>query len=185
MSYQYGYPQVPVRTDQRTPNAAVVAIAWICAVLTLLYMLPWAIAATRGKSNQAMIGVDIARVTNSINLAGWLPQANVSGNLTHYNSLPTSFVKNAGGTVVQQRTGVVNTFNPVLSVTQTIFNPALLYASRSADLYVHQAEQITDSTKIQCGIAVFWQVPLREVMAVVLLTRLWDMKVQGSRPDAR
>jgi len=36
----------------------------------------------------------------------------------------------------------------VLSVTQTIFNPALLYASRSADLYVHQAEQITDSTKI-------------------------------------
>jgi len=98
--------------------------------------------------NQAMIGVDIARVTNSINLAGWLPQANVSGNLTHYNSLPTSFVKNAGGTVVQQRTGVVNTFNPVLSVTQTIFNPALLYASRSADLYVQQAEQITDSTKI-------------------------------------
>ena len=98
--------------------------------------------------NQSLIGVDIAKTTNAINLAGWLPQANVSGNLTHYNTLPTSFVKNAGGTVMQQRTGVVNTFNPVLSVTQTIFNPSLLYAARSAHLYVEQAEQITDSTKI-------------------------------------
>jgi outer membrane protein TolC len=98
--------------------------------------------------NAAMIGVDIARVTNSINLSGWLPQAGIAGNLIHYNSLPTSFVKNAGGAVVQQRTGVVNSFIPTLSVTQTIFNPALLYASRSAGLYIDQAEQITDSTKI-------------------------------------
>jgi hypothetical protein len=58
MSYQYGYAlQAPVHTDQRPQNGAVVAIAWVCAVLTLLYMLPWAIAATRGKSNQAMVGV--------------------------------------------------------------------------------------------------------------------------------
>ena len=98
--------------------------------------------------NQSLIGVDIARTTNSINLAGWLPQANISGNLTHYNTLPTSFVKNSGGTVVEQKTGVVNTFNPILSVTQTIFNPSLFYAARSAHLYVQQAEQITDSTKI-------------------------------------
>jgi outer membrane protein TolC len=42
----------------------------------------------------------------------------------------------------------VNSFQPILSVTQTIFNPSLLYASRSAHLYVEQAEQITDSTKI-------------------------------------
>jgi hypothetical protein len=34
-----------------------VAIAWIAAVITLGYMLPWAIAATRGRSNQAAIGV--------------------------------------------------------------------------------------------------------------------------------
>jgi len=58
MSYQYGYaPQAPVRTDQRPQNGALVAIAWICTVLTMLYMLPWAIAASRGKSNQAMVGV--------------------------------------------------------------------------------------------------------------------------------
>ncbi|HXB93128.1 MAG TPA: TolC family protein [Puia sp.] len=98
--------------------------------------------------NQAMINVEVAKVTNSINLAGWLPQAGVSGNLTHYLTLPTSFVKNSGGTTVQQKTGVINTFVPVFSVTQTIFNPALMYASQSAHLYVRQAEQITDSTRI-------------------------------------
>lgn len=32
-------------------------IAWVLAVLTLGYMLPWAIAATRGKSNSGAIGV--------------------------------------------------------------------------------------------------------------------------------
>lgn len=44
-------------TDQRPPGTAVVTIAWIAAVLTLGYMLPWAIAATRGRSNQAAIGI--------------------------------------------------------------------------------------------------------------------------------
>jgi outer membrane protein TolC len=98
--------------------------------------------------NQALINVAIAKTTNSINLAGWLPQANVSANLTHYLTLPTSFVKNSGGTLVQQKTGVINTAVPVLTVTQTIFNPALLYTAQSAHLLVQQAEQITDSTRI-------------------------------------
>jgi outer membrane protein TolC len=98
--------------------------------------------------NQALLSVEIAKTTNSINLSGWLPQANVSANLTHYLTLPTSFVKNAGGATVQQKTGVINTAVPVFAVTQTIFNPALLYTSRSAHLLVQAAEQITDSTKI-------------------------------------
>jgi outer membrane protein TolC len=97
--------------------------------------------------NQAQLGEDIARATNAINLPGWLPQAGVSGNLQHYLTLPTTFVKN-NGVVIQQKAGVVNTFTPVLAVTQTIFNPALIYAGKSAPLYVEQAEQITDSTKI-------------------------------------
>ena len=98
--------------------------------------------------NQSLINISIARATNSINLSGWLPQANISANLTHYNTLPTSFVKNSGGTLVEQKTGVVNTFGPTLAVTQTIFNPSLFYAAKSARLYVTAAEQITDSTKI-------------------------------------
>jgi hypothetical protein len=45
-----------VMTDART-NGAEVAIAWILTVLTLGYMLPWAIAATRGKSNSWAVGL--------------------------------------------------------------------------------------------------------------------------------
>ncbi len=97
---------------------------------------------------QSLINIDIAKVTNSINLSGWLPQAGVSGNLTHYLELPTSFVSNSGGQQQKQKAGVVNTFIPSLSVTQAIFSPSLLYASKSASLYVQQAEQVTDSTKI-------------------------------------
>lgn len=105
--------------------------------------------------NQAVIGVAIVRAINAINTSGWLPQAGVSGNLTHYLSLPTNFIKNSStGVVSQQKTGVINTFTPVLSVTQTIFNPSLLYASKSASLYVRQAEQFTDSAKIDVIAAV-------------------------------
>ncbi|HMH32638.1 MAG TPA: TolC family protein [Puia sp.] len=98
--------------------------------------------------NQALINIDIAHTTNSINLSGWQPQANISANLTHYNTLPTAFIKNAAGQIMEQRTGVINSAAPILSVTQTIFTPALLYAVKSANLYIDQAKQITDSAKI-------------------------------------
>lgn len=49
------YPQL--QTDQRPASAAVLVIAWVSAAITFGYMLPWAIAATRGRSNQAAIGV--------------------------------------------------------------------------------------------------------------------------------
>lgn len=53
-------PYLPVRaavmTDQRVSGAHV-AFAWIAAVLTFGYMLPWAIAATRGKSNAGAVGL--------------------------------------------------------------------------------------------------------------------------------
>jgi outer membrane protein TolC len=95
---------------------------------------------------QSLINIDITRSTNKINLAGWLPQAYLSGNFTHYLQLPSAISDSTGGKVI--RTGVPNTFVSALTVTQTIFNPTLLYASRSAPLYMRQSEQITDSTKI-------------------------------------
>ena len=49
------YPPVVV-TDART-NGVEVLIAWILTVVTLGYMLPWAIAATRGKSNSWAVGL--------------------------------------------------------------------------------------------------------------------------------
>jgi hypothetical protein len=45
-----------VVTDART-NGAEVAVAWVLTVLTLGYLLPWAIAATRGKSNSVAVGL--------------------------------------------------------------------------------------------------------------------------------
>ena len=98
--------------------------------------------------NQAFINQQITRASNAIALSGWLPQVNVTGNLTHYNTLPTVFVKDPSGNITEQKTGVINTAIPILSVSQTIFNPALLFAAKSAPLYVNQSEQITDSTKI-------------------------------------
>jgi len=47
----------PVVTDQRSADGVVLALAWIAAVLTLGYMLPWAIAVTRGRSNHGAIGL--------------------------------------------------------------------------------------------------------------------------------
>ena len=45
-----------VYTDARI-NGAEVAIAWVVTVLTLGYRLPWAIAATRGKSNSMAVAL--------------------------------------------------------------------------------------------------------------------------------
>lgn len=55
-SYPPAYQAPMVVTDART-NGAEVAIAWIFTVLTFGYMLPWAIAATRGKSNSWAVGL--------------------------------------------------------------------------------------------------------------------------------
>ena len=96
---------------------------------------------------QSQVNVSIARVTNSINEAGWLPQLYLTGSAAHYFQLPTGFV-NSNGQVTKENQGVVNTVIPELSVTQTIFNPELMFASRSANLYVKQAQQSVDSSKI-------------------------------------
>lgn len=105
--------------------------------------------------NQSIINVAITRANNAIATSGWLPQVGISGNLTHYLSLPTNFQKNTNtGVITPIKAGVVNTFTPVLSVTQTIFNPSLLYAAKSAPLYVKQSEQFTDSAKIDIIAAV-------------------------------
>jgi hypothetical protein len=46
-----------VRTDQRFGNTVEIVFAWIVTVLTGLYMLPWAIAATRGKANSLAVAL--------------------------------------------------------------------------------------------------------------------------------
>jgi len=100
---------------------------------------------------QTSIDISIAQKTNAINLSAWLPQVNVNGNLMHYNQLPTAFSVNSAnpnGPLLQGHTGMINTFLPQLSATQTIFSPDVLNAAKSAHLYVQQAKQSNDSTKI-------------------------------------
>ena len=100
--------------------------------------------------NKSILNTAIARTTNAINLSGWLPQLNLSGNLIHYNQLPTTLSPNPlpGLPPIPTHTGVANTVIPELSASQTIFEPQLLYAAKSAPLLTRQAEQITDSVKI-------------------------------------
>ncbi|HVV54256.1 MAG TPA: TolC family protein [Mucilaginibacter sp.] len=104
----------------------------------------------------SLLNVTITKTNNAINLSGWLPQVSASGNAIHYiqqsGSSPQVQSTSTGtgsGTAVTTRNGqYANTFVPQLTASQQIFNPALIYASKSAPLYVKQAQQATDSSKI-------------------------------------
>lgn len=128
--------------------------------------------------NKAIIGIDIAHATNAISLSGWLPQVNANGDLVHYiqqngasvlpgtsSSTSTSGSSTSGSTgsgttgstssstststpATSTRDNYGNTFIPELQVSQAIFSPSLLYAYKSAPLYIQQAKQVSDSTKI-------------------------------------
>jgi outer membrane protein TolC len=99
--------------------------------------------------NMAVVSQAIVRANNAIATAGWLPQVNAAGSYTHYFTLPTSPVfDSTTGKYNNQKTGIVNTLTPALTVSQTIFNPALVYAVHAAPLYNRQAQQVTDSNKI-------------------------------------
>ena len=104
---------------------------------------------------RAQLGESIAKTTNDINLSGFLPQVNASGNLIHYfqqsssGSTNTTTTTGTGATTTNSSSGRnQNTFSPQLSATQNIFNPALAYAAKSAPLYLKSAQQVSDSTKI-------------------------------------
>lgn len=51
------HAMVPMYSTDQSVNGAHVAIAWVCAVITFGYLLPWAIGATRGKSNAGAVGL--------------------------------------------------------------------------------------------------------------------------------
>lgn len=55
-TYPQALPHTVLITDARS-NTVELVLAWILTVITLGYMLPWAIAATRGKSNSWAIGL--------------------------------------------------------------------------------------------------------------------------------
>lgn len=54
---QYAAPQYAPPVVRGNVSTIHLTVAWVFAVLTFGYMLPWAIAATRGKSNTGAIGL--------------------------------------------------------------------------------------------------------------------------------
>jgi outer membrane protein TolC len=96
--------------------------------------------------NRALIDINIARLTNAINLSTALPQVSSSGRLVHYYQPANGSVNTT--TTSLKGVGIANTFIPGVAVTQSIFTPSLLYAFKSAPYYVKQAQQASDSTKI-------------------------------------
>jgi hypothetical protein len=66
---QTNYPVGPL-TDQKLNNQAETILGWVLAVLTLGYFLPWAIAATRGKSNS--LTIFLVNLLLGWTLIGWI-----------------------------------------------------------------------------------------------------------------
>ncbi len=102
---------------------------------------------------QALINQSITNATNAINKAGRYPQLSATAGITHYVQLPTNY-SNINGNPTAIQTGIGNTSIPGIAVSQTIFNPTLIYYSRLAPYYVKQSQEITDSTKINTFVLV-------------------------------
>jgi len=116
--------------------------------LTLRQCIDYALQHQPGL-NQSLLNVDIVKDNNAIALSGWLPQVTASGSLIHYlqesnNNAPAS----TGTSTTTTKSNTTNTFIPGIQVSQAIFSPSLFYAHNAAPLYVKQAQQATDSTKI-------------------------------------
>jgi len=91
--------------------------------------------------NIALINIDVTNTTNKISLAGALPQISASGSLVHN-------IQSASSSSNTNNKPYSDTFIPGITASQSLFNPSLLYAYKSAPLYTTQATQIRDSTKI-------------------------------------
>lgn len=97
---------------------------------------------------QSLIRTNIARASNAINQSEWYPQVGVTANLNHYLQRPTT-LSNINGVETPIKTSVINTSTPGIGVTQTIFNPSLIYTTKIAPLNIQAAEQSVDSSRIE------------------------------------
>lgn len=92
---------------------------------------------------QYLINEQIANQEIKSKLSDWLPQINFNFNFQHNYKLPTSIFQGN-----QVKIGSVNTSSGQFSVTQTIFNRDVLFASSTAGDVRKQAEQTTIENKI-------------------------------------
>lgn len=98
---------------------------------------------------QSLIDQEIADRTVRSTLAAWYPQLNSSYNLIHFLKLPVTLIPDqATGERRPVALGARNTSTVSFSFTQSIFNRDVLLASRTADAYRLQANQVTVDNKI-------------------------------------
>lgn len=57
-------------TNRQEPTTGLLVLAWVVALLTSLYLLPWAVAYSRGKSNHDAIAV--VNVLTGWTVIGWI-----------------------------------------------------------------------------------------------------------------
>ncbi len=94
---------------------------------------------------QSLLNIAVAKATTNINKAQIYPKVNAAATFTHYLQMPTSF---SNTTNQRTQTGVQNTLVPSIGVTQALFSPSLMYVLKTAPLLQKEAEQSTDSVKI-------------------------------------
>lgn len=92
---------------------------------------------------QSRLDEEITEYNIKTRLADWYPQIGLDFNLQHYLKLPTSYFNGAA-----VRTGVANSSVAGFSLNQNIFNRDLLLANRTARDARRQAQQNTQSNKI-------------------------------------
>lgn len=64
------YAPAPTFVTDARVSALALVVAWAIAIVTLGYMLPWAVAATRGKSNSGAIA--LVNVLVGWSVVGWV-----------------------------------------------------------------------------------------------------------------
>ncbi|RYG06249.1 MAG: TolC family protein [Chitinophagaceae bacterium] len=106
---------------------------------------------------QSSIDQEIAERDIKINLSGWYPQVNATGNYQHNLKLPVFVLPNFTDpsqppSIV--RNGLKNTSSAMFQADQAIFSNQLLLASRGAKFVRSQAVQNIESNKINATVDV-------------------------------
>ena len=100
---------------------------------------------------QSLLNISVAKANIAINKSQIYPQVSAAATYTNYLQLPTSFSSTTSKPV---KNGVINTLIPSVGVTQALFSPSLKYVLKTAPLVQKEAEQSTDSVKIELVSAV-------------------------------
>ncbi|MBK0403190.1 TolC family protein [Adhaeribacter sp. BT258] len=120
---------------------------------------------------QARIDEQITDREIKAELAAWLPQVGVAGNVQHYLKMPVTIFPNEAGVLVPRQIGTVNSSNLSLVVDQVIFNNDVFFASRGSRYLRRQSEQNTYNEKINTIVEVsraYYDVLLSEEQLKIL-----------------